>query len=593
MGSRTTEGCWEGELSGSPFSTAAAVIALTQVEESRPQFGVARLREKINAGLDWLMANANSDGGWGDVPQGKSNLMGAVCGWAALAEAAKTEKSYRAAAHAAENHLKKHCSQAGELSCAALSAALIAELGDSTLASSILTLCALSGRFGEGADACRDIPAVAFEKAAFPRSWFPSLQLTTLDSPIPALIAVGQLLHLRHPTHNPLRRPIRDFAMTRTLKLLEKLQVEGGGFLESIPVTSIVLAGMAGSGRISHLISKPCMEFLSHSQRGDGSWAVTPSVSVTVTSLALDALASPGYSLRADDAQAWLLEQQFQKSSLYSSVPAGGWGCTNLPGGAPDSHDTAAALLALWRIRSAVAVPRSEQRYAAAVAGVNWLFEAQNSNGGVATFSQGSEKMPFGAGSADLTAGAIRAWLAWRSELPSVRSKLDSSVSKAIAFLKKSQQDDGSWAALWLGNEQSPENFTYGTSRVLLALADVSVDPAKKQSVADMFQRGLQWLLKAQLPGGGGSVQAGRPISVEDTAWALEALAAAAVITESNQQAQRAVALGANWLAGEIESCQPIDPAPLGRLYSRLGYAERLHPLIFAVAALSRAKELL
>lgn len=579
MAARTTEGCWEGELSASPFSTAVAAIALRSVELSRPGFGTMKLRTKMMGGLDWLVANANPDGGWGDIPKNATTLLPTLCGWAALSEASKTEKSFRPAAEAAQQWLKSNV--AGDLSVSTLAAALLKHVEEPVLVSSVLVLCAVSGCFGEDTAAWKAIPALPFEKAAFPRSWFPGARLTSLDSALPALIAAGQLLHFRSPTGNPILRPIRGAAVNRTLKLLEKMQLENAGIAESVPLTSIVLAAMAASGRISHPISKPCVEFLLRSQYPKGSWALAANTPVTVTAAALDALVAPGFRFRADDAQAWLLEQQFQVSHPISKASPGGWGWTNAPGGIPNSRDTAAALLALCRIRPVIAVTRSEQRYTAVTAGMAWLFETQNSDGGMPTFSQGIDKTPCGGGCPELTAGALRAWLAWRGEVPSLRSKIDLALTNAIAFLKKSQQADGSWKSLW-----APRG-TCGTSRVLIALAACAVDPAKKSSLGETMTRGTKWLLESQLAAGGWSAQSGGPASVENTAWAIQALNAVAAV-ESTDSIKQSIERGAEWLSSEVERGQVQEPGASRLFYSTAQYAERLSPLISVTAALGR-----
>ncbi|MEO7678355.1 MAG: squalene--hopene cyclase, partial [Verrucomicrobiota bacterium] len=162
------------------------------------------------------------------------------------------------------------------------------------------------------------------------------------------------------------------------------------------------------------------------------------------------------------------MDQQFRDEHSYTNAKPGGWAWTNLPGGVPDADDTAGALLALFKLRSGEVDFRE-----AASAGLGWLVQLQNSDGGIPTFCRGWGALPFDRSGADLTAHAIRAWLAWRPHVElRLQRKLQKAINRAIQFLSKNQRPDLSWVPLWFGNEHvsSEENLTYGTSRVLLAL---------------------------------------------------------------------------------------------------------------------------
>ncbi len=64
---RLPSGWWKGELSASALSTAVAASALAL--HDRDLHG-----KLITGALDWLAANQNSDGGWGDTVDSPSNL---------------------------------------------------------------------------------------------------------------------------------------------------------------------------------------------------------------------------------------------------------------------------------------------------------------------------------------------------------------------------------------------------------------------------------------------------------------------------------------------------------------------------------------
>ena len=64
LAARNAQGHWTGELSSSALATATAVCALSVVvrHSHEPRCELTAL---IEAGLGWLAANQNADGGWG------------------------------------------------------------------------------------------------------------------------------------------------------------------------------------------------------------------------------------------------------------------------------------------------------------------------------------------------------------------------------------------------------------------------------------------------------------------------------------------------------------------------------------------------
>lgn len=221
--------------------------------------------------------------------------------------------------------------------------------------------------------------------------------------------------------------------------------------------------------------------------------------------------------------------------------------------------------------------------------------------------------------------------------------RLQAAIHRGLRFLLRHQQADGSWIPLWFGNPYLPDerNPLCGTSRVLLALLEVLPPDSA------VIRRGIDFLVKSQHPLGGWGVhnpgdpprragsrldltmravagfdpptlpdtiahvetpcfgtsdgpahplqegglvrpQHGYP-SVEETAWAVEALAAFAQKggTFSPAEAETFVR-GAECLARMILAERWRDPAPVGLYFARLWYYEELYPLVFSLGGLGR-----
>ena len=172
---------------------------------------------------------------------------------------------------------------------------------DRTFAAPILTNCALAPA-SETRPEWRHVPALPFELACLPRASFRLLNLEVVSYALPALIAVGQLRHHAAPSRNPLLRALRAATVAPTLRRLQAIQPESGGFLEAVPLTSFVVMSLAGAGRSDHPAARRGLEFLSRSLRADGSWAIDTNLSHWLTSLAVAALTAGGNPFEADAA---------------------------------------------------------------------------------------------------------------------------------------------------------------------------------------------------------------------------------------------------------------------------------------------------
>jgi len=298
------------------------------------------------------------------------------------------------------------------------------------------------------------------------------------------------------------------------------------------------------------------------------------------TAIAVRALAAGG--IGADDpamlrALKWLLDQQISRRGDWCETVAaepGGWCFEFHNDFYPDSDDTAMVLMALaeqfadridcrerppWRseIRSdgnrgdsrnaTEGVPYSRSaahcsepepialmaRTAEAIdRGLTWMLAMQNDDGGWGAFDRNNNRqflcyVPFADHNAmidpstpDLTGRVLEA-------LGRLGRRIgDPAVDRAVAYLRRTQEADGSWFGRW------GVNYVYGTWQGLVGLASVGVgqdDPA--------VGAGARWLLSTQQQSGGWGESADSyadprlrgqgPATASQTAWAVMGLLAA------------------------------------------------------------------
>jgi squalene-hopene/tetraprenyl-beta-curcumene cyclase len=228
----------------------------------------------------------------------------------------------------------------------------------------------------------------------------------------------------------------------------------------------------------------------------------------------------------------------------------GGWPFEYRNDHYPDVDDTAAIVCALHRA--------DPDRYGEAIGrGVEWVLGMQSRNGGWGSFDADNthdylNNIPFadhGAlldpPTADLTARCLGmlAQLGYAREHPA--------VAGAIEFLKRKQEDDGSWFGRW------GTNYVYGTWSVLGAL-----NAAGEDMGAPHVRRAVAWLESRQQKDGGWGESCGsywperRQETVASTptqtAWALLGLMAAGetgseAVERGVDYLRRAPRDGASW----------------------------------------------
>jgi squalene-hopene/tetraprenyl-beta-curcumene cyclase len=338
------------------------------------------------------------------------------------------------------------------------------------------------------------------------------------------------------------------------------------------------------------------------------------------TAIAVRALAAAGVSSRQpamSRALGWLLDRQTSRPGDWSNTAGaepGGWYFEYANEFYPDVDDTAMVLMALQtqfadaslaggpgtvRLAGGLAhrdiaggpAPESlPARSTAAIdRGLRWILAMQNDDGGWGAFDRNNDReflcyVPFADHNAmidpstpDLTGRVLEA-------LGKLGRPLgDPAVDRAVAYMRRSQEADGSWLGRW------GVNYIYGTWQALVGLREVGLstdDPA--------VAAGAGWLLAHQQPCGGWGES---PESYDDpqlrgrgaptasqTAWAIWGLMSAGLAQHP------AVLRGVDWL---IARQQPDGAWPetefTGTGFPRVFYLRyHYYPIYFPLLALAQ-----
>lgn len=227
----------------------------------------------------------------------------------------------------------------------------------------------------------------------------------------------------------------------------------------------------------------------------------------------------------------WLVERQITDKTGDWAIRAapdtkpGGWAFEYKNDHYPDVDDTAAVVCAMHRA--------DPERYRTTIkTAIDWLLGMQSSNGGWGAFDVDNthhylNSIPFADHGAlldpptsDVTARCLSALA------ETGYSREHPAVIRAIAFLKREQEPDGSWFGRW------GTNYVYGTWSVLVAL-----NAAGEDMNAGYISRAADWLMAGQHDDGGWGESCasywedrkGQEVGSlpSQTAWALLALMAA------------------------------------------------------------------
>jgi len=194
----------------------------------------------------------------------------------------------------------------------------------------------------------------------------------------------------------------------------------------------------------------------------------------------------------------------------------------------PDVDDSAMVCLALTHVEH----PNGRYLRESIQRAIDWIFSMQCKNGGWASFDKNNDRMvfqhvPFADHNAmldpatvDITGRILEMLAAYGYD------RNHPVVKKAIRFIRKEQEADGSWFGRW------GVNYIYGTPLVLRGLEAMGVDYHEPY-----VQQGAEWLRMVQNPDGGwgetytsyddADTKGIGPSTASQTAWAVLGLLAA------------------------------------------------------------------
>lgn len=337
-------------------------------------------------------------------------------------------------------------------------------------------------------------------------------------------------------------KPFRKLALQRSLQWLLEREENSGGLGAIFPaMTHAIMAYKCMGLPDNHsAICKELAELAAFEIEEGDALRMQPCVSpIWDTAIIVNTLVDSGYPADGESvrrAAEWLLSKQTTKKGDWAvkapDVEPGGWYFEMENEYYPDVDDTIMVLMGLYKTYCPNGehwTEAPEHVRAAMQRGLNWVFAMQNRDGGWGSFDKDNDKMLFqyvpyadhnamlDPSSADITARTL--------EMCSYYSlgQSDPRVRRAIAYLYREQEADGSWFGRW------GVNYLYGTWQALRGLARIGEDMSREQ-----IQQAVRWLHAVQNEDGGWGETCGSydpdhakatgPSTASQTAWALMGL---------------------------------------------------------------------
>lgn len=373
-------------------------------------------------------------------------------------------------------------------------------------------------------------------------------------------------------------RPLRWLALKRAEKwMLERFEMSDGlGAIYPSMMNAIIALRCLGYSLDDPQVIRAMDEFEKLGIEEDDTFRMQPCLSpVWDAAYALFALGEAG--VPANDPRMvkcadWLLQKQVRNGGDWQvKNPQGkpaGWYFEFNNEFYPDVDDSAMVCLSLSRVEH----PNGRYQRESVQRAIEWILSMQCKGGGWASFDKDNDRMvfqyiPFADHNAmldpptvDIT-GRILEMLATYGY-----GKNDKRVKRAIKFIRREQEPDGSWFGRW------GVNYIYGTMLVLRGLEAIGVDPHEPY-----IQQAAEWLRMVQNADGGWGetcesyddpTQRGvGPSTPSQTAWAIMGLLAA------NDTRSDSVARGiAYLLRSQRKDGSWEEPATTGTGFPRVFY---------------------
>lgn len=376
-------------------------------------------------------------------------------------------------------------------------------------------------------------------------------------------LVLDRLLHGAERVHI---RPLRHIALRDAEKwILDRMEMSDGlGAIYPAMLNAIVALRCLGYSIDHPQMVRALNEFekLGIEQEGDGAaqptFRMQPCVPpVWDTAYAVYALGESGIPAsdpRLGRAANWILEKEVHHPGDWAvkvrHQQPGGWYFEFNNEFYPDVDDSAQVLLALKKVEN---LNYERRQHQACQRAISWIFSMQCKTGGWASFDKDNVKMvfeniPFADHNAmldpptvDITGRVIEMLATYGY------TREDPRIEKAIKFLYREQEPDGSWFGRW------GVNYIYGTFLVLRGLEAIGVWNHEPQ-----VQQAAEWLRSVQNSDGGWGescasyddpVTRGVGTSTpSQTAWAILGLLAAGDMRSDS------LAKGVRWL---IEQQRP------------------------------------
>jgi squalene-hopene/tetraprenyl-beta-curcumene cyclase len=402
-------------------------------------------------------------------------------------------------------------------------------------------------------------------------------------------------------------KPFRKIALRRAASwMLERLEKSDGlGAIYPAMVNSVFALHCLGYANHHPLVSRALKQLEDLEVLENDALRLQPCFSpVWDTALSLVALTESGidpHHPSLKKAAQWLLDKEVRhpgdwKVKVPKTLP-GGWYFEFQNEFYPDVDDTIMVLMALKRLHDqAGAWPRHFilEIESAMSRGLAWVRAMQNKDGGWSSFDKDNDriiftKIPFAdhnamldPSTADITARVLEMFSAFGLD------KKDPQARRAIEFLKREQEPDGSWYGRW------GVNYIYGTWQVLKGLKMIGEDVNQ-----DYCQKAVCWLQSVQNSDGGWgescrsyddpTQKAKGPSTPSQTAWALMGLFAGGDLVS------RGVQLGLEHLLKTQKLDGSWDEVPhTGTGFPRVFYIKyEYYKIYFPLFALSYYKRLL